>query len=74
MHAMAQGPGYTVKAIEPVAVGSDVQARLFTLVSGEVIPWHFRSAVTDWYFVLEGTLSIETPAPADRRELAVGDT
>jgi hypothetical protein len=49
---MAQGPGYTVKAIEPVAVGSDVQARLFTLASGEAIPWHFHSAVTDWYFVL----------------------
>ena len=26
------------------------------------------------YFVLEGTLSIETRAPADRRELTVGDT
>ena len=26
------------------------------------------------YFVLEGTLSIETRAPADRRELAVGGT
>ena len=57
---MAQGQGYTVKAIEPVAIGSEVQARLFTLAPGEVIPWHFHSAVTDWYFVLEGTLSIET--------------
>ena len=71
---MAQGQGYTVKAIEPVAIGSEVQARLFTLAPGEVIPWHFHSAVTDWYFVLEGTLSIETRAPADRRELAVGGT
>ena len=71
---MAQGQGYTVKAIEPVAIGSDVQARVFTLAPGEVIPWHFHSAVTDWYFVLEGTLSIETRAPADRRELAVGGT
>ena len=71
---MAQGQGYTVKAIEPVAIGSDVQARVFTVAPGEVIPWHFHSAVTDWYFVLEGTLSIETRAPADRRELAVGGT
>ena len=44
---MAQGQGYTVKAIEPVAIGSEVQARLFTLAPGEVIPWHFHSAVTD---------------------------
>jgi quercetin dioxygenase-like cupin family protein len=71
---MAQGQGYTVKSIEPVAIGSDVQARLFTLAPGETIPWHFHSAVTDWYFVLKGTLSIETRAPAERRELAIGET
>jgi quercetin dioxygenase-like cupin family protein len=71
---MAQGAGYTVKSIEPVVIGSDVQARLFILAPGETIPWHFHSAVTDWYFVLEGALSIETRAPADRQLLAVGDT
>jgi quercetin dioxygenase-like cupin family protein len=70
---MAQGQGYTVKSIEPVAIGSDVQARLFTLAPGETIPWHFHTAVTDWYFVLAGALSIETRAPADRRVLAVGE-
>ena len=51
---MAQSQGYTVKSIAPVAIGSDVQARLFTLAPGETIPWHYHSAVTDWYFVLEG--------------------
>jgi quercetin dioxygenase-like cupin family protein len=71
---MAQSQGYTVKSIEPVAIGSDVQARLFTLAPGETIPWHYHSAVTDWYFVLEGMLSIETRAPADRRELAIGES
>jgi quercetin dioxygenase-like cupin family protein len=71
---MAQGPEYTVKSIEPVAIGGDVQARLFTLAPDETIPWHYHSAVTDWYFVLEGALSIETRAPADRRELGVGET
>ena len=69
---MAQGTGYTVKSIEPVAVGGDVQTRLFTLAPGEVIPWHFHSAVTDWYFVLEGSLSIETRTPADSQLLTVG--
>jgi quercetin dioxygenase-like cupin family protein len=71
---MDESRGYTVKSIEPVMIGSDVQARLFTLAPGETIPWHFHSAVTDWYFVLEGALSIETRAPTDRRELAVGET
>jgi quercetin dioxygenase-like cupin family protein len=71
---MAQSQGYSVKSIAPVAIGSDVQARLFTLAPGETIPWHYHSAVTDWYFVLEGELSIETRAPADRRELAIGES
>jgi quercetin dioxygenase-like cupin family protein len=69
---MAQGAGYTVKSIEPVALGSDVQARLFTLAPAEAIPWHFHSTVTDWYFVLEGRLSIETRAPADNQLLTAG--
>jgi quercetin dioxygenase-like cupin family protein len=67
---MAQSRGYTVKSIEPVAIGSDVQARIFTLAPGETIPWHYHSAVTDWYFVLEGALSIETRAPADFQEIS----
>src|SRR6266853_1406729 len=71
---MTQSQGYTVKSIEPVAIGSDVQARLFTLAPGETIPWHYHSAVTDWYFVLAGALSIETRAPAESRELAIGES
>ena len=71
---MAQSQGYQVKSIEPVAIGSDVQARLFTLAPGETIPWHYHSAVTDWYFVLAGTLSIETRAPTTHCDLAVGKT
>jgi quercetin dioxygenase-like cupin family protein len=69
---MAQTGDYRIKAIETVMVGRDMQARLFTLAPGETIPWHFHSAVTDWYFVLEGTLSIETRAPPDRRLLPTG--
>jgi mannose-6-phosphate isomerase-like protein (cupin superfamily) len=71
---MAQGAAYRVKSVEPIAIGSDVQARLFTWAPGETIPWHFHSTVSDWYFVLEGTLSIETRAPPDRQLLAVGGT
>lgn len=71
---MAENPGYTVKSVEPIAVGSDVQARIFTLAPGEEIPWHFHSNVADWYLVTEGTLSIETRAPTDRQQLSAGAT
>jgi quercetin dioxygenase-like cupin family protein len=69
-----QAPGYSVQSIEVVAEGRDMQARLFTLAAGEVIPWHFHSEVTDWYFVLEGRLSIETRAPRADVTVSVGDS
>ena len=34
---------YTVKNVKTVAAGKDVQARLFTLAPGEVIPWQCAS-------------------------------
>jgi len=64
--------GYTVKNIEPVIAGTDVQARIFTLAPGEVIPWHSHSESADHYFVLTGTLTIDTRTPADSRTLTVG--
>src|SRR5215472_16877511 len=71
---MASTAAYKIKNVETVVKGSDVQVRLFTLAPGEAIPWHFHSSVTDWYFVLQGTLSIETRAPADHQLLALGAT
>src|SRR5450759_578233 len=49
---------YQVKRVEPVMVGSDMQARLFTLAPRDKIPWHCHSECADHYFVLEGTLTI----------------
>lgn len=66
------GAGYTVKAIETIAQGSDLQARLYMLGPGDVIPWHYHSGVTDWYFCLSGTLRVETRAPRADDRLAAG--
>ena len=38
----------------------------------ERIPRRFHNAVTDWCFVLEGVLSVETRAPRDRQVLTIG--
>ena len=64
---------YAVKNIESVVVGTDVQARVFTLARKEVIPWHFHGESTDHYFVLRGTLTIETQRPNERHTLAIGE-
>ena len=66
-------PNYTVKSVETVIAGSDVQARIFTLAPGDVIPWHYHSETTDYYFVLSGRLTIERRTPGGRRVLAVGE-
>src|SRR5262249_17363230 len=57
---------------EPVVVGTDVQARVFTLAPDEFIPWHCHSESTDHYFVLSGTLSITTRDPNDELMLESG--
>ena len=51
---------YQVKRVEPVMVGSDMQARLFTLAPRDEIPWHRHSECADHYFVLEGALTVMT--------------
>ena len=63
---------YRVKSIDPVMIGSDVQARLFTLAPGDTIPWHYHNESTDHYFVLEGTLNIFTRAPEEASTIGVG--
>ena len=64
-------PDYQVKNVESVAVGTDIQVRVFTLADGDVIPWHYHSESTDHYFVLRGQLTIETRSPDHRHRLAV---
>jgi hypothetical protein len=42
-----QRPGYKVKNIEIVVEGQDVRVRLYTLMPGDVIPWH-RTFTAQW--------------------------
>jgi quercetin dioxygenase-like cupin family protein len=67
-----QAPGYTVKSVEMIADGTDVRVRLFTLAPGDIIPWHYHSQCSDQYFVLEGTLTVETRHPEAQRALEAG--
>lgn len=69
----AKTANYTVKNIELVLAGSDVQARVFTLAPGESIPWHYHSQITDHYFILQGVLSITTRGPNEDRALGAGE-
>ena len=71
-NAQPSGPNYSVKNAETVAAAKDLRVRLFTLAPGQLIPWHFHSAIADEFFVLDGELTVETRAPGDCRALGVG--
>ncbi len=71
--AEPRGLNYSVKNVETVAAGKDLRVRLFTLAPGEVIPWHFHTAIADDFFVLDGELTVETRTPDDYRVLTVGE-
>lgn len=63
---------YQVKNIEPVMIGSNMRARLFTLAPSDMIPWHYHSAAEDHYFVLQGALTVSTRLPEDTQTVGVG--
>ncbi|WP_158811846.1 cupin domain-containing protein [Beijerinckia sp. L45] len=70
---------FSVTAVETIVESSDVLARVFTLMPGDVIPWHYHSESADYFFVLEGDLTIVTTdaSPAvfkqgDRYQVASG--
>ena len=63
---------YKVRSIRVIAKGADVLVREYVLDPGEAIPWHRHSEVSDYYYGLDGTVVIETRAPAARYEVGVG--
>jgi quercetin dioxygenase-like cupin family protein len=71
--APEKSQNYAVKRVEPILKGADVQACVFTLAPGERIPWHYHRQNTDYYFVLEGTLSVTTREPREEtRSVGIG--
>jgi quercetin dioxygenase-like cupin family protein len=67
-----QTSNYQVKKVEPVMIGSDMRARLFTLAPGDTISWHHHRDAADHYFVLAGELTISTRAPEETQTVTVG--
>ncbi|MBI4082861.1 MAG: cupin domain-containing protein [Candidatus Lambdaproteobacteria bacterium] len=53
---------------------ADLQVQERTLDSGDVIPWHTHTTITDTFFCLEGTVSIELLGPTGRALLTPGQS
>jgi quercetin dioxygenase-like cupin family protein len=72
-HLRTQQDNYTVKKIETVISTPLIRARVFTLAPQEGIPWHYHNEITDHYFVLRGTLIVETRPPETEKVLGIGE-
>jgi quercetin dioxygenase-like cupin family protein len=46
----------------------------YVLQSGDTLPWHHHSEVTDRFYCLEGLLDVELRAPAQKMLLHPGET
>ena len=65
---------YDVERRETVAETDDLRVRNYTLAVGQEVPWHYHSHITDTFYCLEGTLSVETRTPGARHLLSVGES
>jgi quercetin dioxygenase-like cupin family protein len=46
----------------------------YVLQSGDALPWHHHSEVTDRFYCLEGLIDVELRAPAQKMLLRPGET
>ena len=63
---------YDLESRELVADGKDLRVQVLTLASGQRVPWHKHSEVTDSFVCLEGVTVIETRLPNQSAVLAPG--
>ena len=65
---------YVIERREVVAETDTLRVSILTLAEGQEVPWHYHSRVTDTFYCLEGTLSVETRSPKARHLLDVGES
>ena len=63
---------YEIAGREIVAEGADLRVQVLTLASGQCVPWHYHSAITDSFVCLEGPMVVETRAPRNSYRLEPG--
>jgi mannose-6-phosphate isomerase-like protein (cupin superfamily) len=63
---------YVIKGRETVAEGADLRVTILTLDTGECVPWHSHSEITDDMICMEGRVVVETRAPRHEHVLQPG--
>jgi quercetin dioxygenase-like cupin family protein len=64
---------YKAEKRETIAEAPGLRVRRITLAPGDAVPWHHHTAITDTFFCMQGTVIIETRAPAATHVLQPGE-
>jgi len=64
---------YTVADREMVAETPDLRMVVLTLATGQEVPWHWHSNVSDHMICLVGPMTVEMRAPRETIELHAGE-
>jgi len=67
-------PSYEVAEYEILAETPHLRMVVLTLASGQEVPWHWHTNVTDYFFCMRGPMVVETRAPREVFELNPGET
>jgi quercetin dioxygenase-like cupin family protein len=62
-----------IAGYETVMEGADMRAVVLTLDSGQCVPWHYHSTITDSFVCLKGPMVVETRAPRATHVLNAGE-
>jgi quercetin dioxygenase-like cupin family protein len=65
---------YAVRKRETLAEVPGLRVRKLTLETGQSVPWHTHTEITDTFFCMEGPMVIETDNPRARHVLLAGET
>lgn len=65
---------YEAEKRETVAEAPGLRVRRLTLASGQRVPWHYHSNVTDTFFCMQGAVVIETRDPNATHVLQPGES
>lgn len=66
--------GYEIERRDLVAEATGLRVQILTVGSGQCVPWHRHSRITDTFVCLEGPMAIETREPDETTILNPGET
>ncbi len=65
---------YNVESVDVVAETLELRVSVLTLCSGQEVPWHYHTNVTDSFFCLSGTVHIEEGSQSRSVRLDPGES